>query len=159
MLGEFILKSCSSSACQPLTLLHKLEDLTYCMQDQKNKGTFSKPPRSNQWLWQRIWSTTGCQCMSHDWSLRSANFCSIATSPLLSRFLKVYTSCNAISSALTQFRTFRTCQVFIGRCWDLLRVNISSLSEKINHPTEGACFDFFLFSFRNCLGLGIVTMW
>jgi hypothetical protein len=28
--------------------------------------------------------------------------------------------------------------------------------EGANYLTDGACFDFFLFSFRNCLGLGIV---
>jgi hypothetical protein len=69
----------------------------------------------------------GCQYMSHDQILGRANFCSIATSPFLSRFLKVYTSCNIISSALTRFRIFRTCQVFICRCWDLLQINVSPL--------------------------------
>jgi hypothetical protein len=68
-------------------------------------------------------------CMSHDLVSKRANFCSITTSPFLARFLKVYTGWNDIRSALTTFWTFRTCQVFICRRWNLPQVIIFSLLE------------------------------
>ena len=134
---------------------------TYCTQDQKTQGTSSKLHHNNQWLLQRTLWTGYCQIgaiISRD-AIKLLQHHPLSISPLL---LRSQRRLLLISCILYGLKIPPACEIFICCLWGLLRVRHSlgcwaGPAGLWFDLTCGACFDFFLLSFRNCFGLGIVS--